>query len=85
MRKFFGIESDKYVFEWGDVTTGLTILNVVLVLVGIAWAPVIGIVNSILGLILNIKFKTHLNMYVMQLALIVLNVYFLNLQQTNKK
>ena len=79
MRKFFGIESDKYVFEWADVTTGLTILNVVLVLVGIAWAPVIGIVNSILGLILNIRFKTHLNMYVMQLALIVLNVYFLNL------
>jgi hypothetical protein len=79
MRKFFGIESDKYVFEWGDVTTGLTILNVVLVLVGIAWAPIIGIVNSILGLILNIRFKTHLNMYVMQLALIVLNVYFLNL------
>ena len=79
MRKFFGIESNKYVFEWADVTTGLTILNVVLVLVGIAWAPVIGIVNSILGLILNIRFKTHLNMYVMQLALIVLNVYFLNL------
>ena len=79
MRKFFGIESDKYVFEWADVTTGLTILNVVLVLVGIAWAPVIGIVNSILGLILNIRYKTHLNMYVMQLALIVLNVYFLNL------
>ena len=79
MRKFFGIESDKYVFEWADITTGLTILNVVLVLVGIAWAPIIGIVNSILGLILNIRFKTHLNMYVMQLALIVLNVYFLNL------
>ena len=79
MKKFFGIESDKYVFEWADVTTGLTILNVVLVLVGIAWAPIIGIVNSILGLILNIRFKTHLNMYVMQLALIVLNVYFLNL------
>jgi hypothetical protein len=79
MRKFFGIENDKYVFEWADVTTGLTILNVVLVLVGIAWAPVIGILNSILGLILNIRFKTHLNMYVMQLALIVLNVYFLNL------
>lgn len=79
MRKFFGIESDEYVFEWADVTTGLTILNVVLVLVGIAWAPVIGIVNSILGLILNIRFKTHLNMYVMQLALIVLNMYFLNL------
>ncbi len=79
MKKFFGIESDKYIFEWSDVTTGLTILNVVLVLIGIAWAPVIGIANSILGLILNIRFKTHLNMYVMQLALIVLNVYFLTL------
>lgn len=79
MKKFFGIESDKYIFEWGDVTTSLTILNVVLVLVGIAWAPIIGIMNSILGLILNIKFKNHLNMYVMQIALIVLNVYFLNL------
>lgn len=79
MKKFFGIESDKYVFEWADVTTSLTILNVILVLVGIAWAPLIGILNCLLGLFLNIKFKTHLNMYVMQMALIVLNVYFLTL------
>lgn len=79
MKTFFGIESNQYIFEWSDVTTALTILNVTLVLMGFAWAPWIGIINCGLGLGLNVKFRTHINMYIMQIALVVLNFYFLTL------
>lgn len=34
MKAFFGIETNKYIFEWSDITTALTILNVMLVLAG---------------------------------------------------
>lgn len=78
-KKFFGIKEKKYVFEWGDVSTALTILNVALVLMGFWWAPFFGLANCCLGLWLNVKGKTHLNMYVMQIALIILNCYFLTL------
>jgi hypothetical protein len=79
IRKFFGIEEDKYIFEWADLTTMLTVLNVAFVLIGFSWAPWVGIINCCVGLLLNIKSKTHLNMYVMQIALIILNAYFLTL------
>lgn len=79
MKKFFSIESNKYIFEWGDISTALTVLNVVLVLMGVYFAPIIGIFNCILSLVLNVKNNTHINMYVMQIALIVLNCYFLTL------
>lgn len=79
MKEFFGIEANEYIFEWSDLTTVLTILNVALVLMGFAWAPWIGVINCLVGLMLNVKFRTHINMYVMQLALIVLNFYFLTL------
>lgn len=79
IKNFFGITENKYIFEWSDVSTILTILNVALVLCGWYYAPIIGIINCMLNLILNIKFKLHLNMYVMQIALIILNFYFLTL------
>lgn len=79
VKKFFGITESKYVFEWADVSTLLTIINVALVLCGWYYAPIFGIVNSILSIILNVKFNAHINMYVMQLALLVLNFYFLTL------
>ena len=77
IKKFFGIENEKYLFEWEDLTSLLTVLNVALVIAGFYWAPWIGIINSSLGILLNVKFKSHLNMYVMQIALIILNAYFL--------
>lgn len=79
VKKFFGVEEDKYIFEWNDVTTVLTVLNVALVVMGYAWAPWVGIVNSSISLLLNVKYKTHINLYVMQIALIILNAYFLGL------
>lgn len=79
IKKFFGITESKYVFEWADVSTLLTIINVTLVLCGWYYAPIFGIINSVLSIILNIKFNAHINMYVMQFALLVLNFYFLTL------
>lgn len=79
MKKFFGIETNKYIFEWTDITTLLTLLNVMLVVTGFYWAPVVGLINCGLGLVLNVINRAHINMYVMQIALIVLNAYFLTL------
>lgn len=78
IKKFFGIETE-YTFEWADLSTLLTVLNVTLVLLGWYYAPFIGIVNCVINLIVNIKYRTHINLYIMQVALIILNIYFLTL------
>lgn len=77
MKKFFGIEEKKYVFEWGDISSLITVLNVVFIVLGYWWAPVLGLMNAILSIVLNAYNKTHLNLYITQVALIILNVYFL--------
>lgn len=79
MKKFFGIKENHYVFEWADFTTLLTILNVAFLIMGFAWAPWFGVANCILGLFLNVKYRSHINMYVMQIALLILNLFFLGL------
>ena len=77
MKKFFGIEEKHYVFEWGDVTSLITVLNVAFIVMGFWWAPILGLVNCGIGLTLNVFGRAHLNMYIMQIALVILNVYFL--------
>ena len=77
MKKFFGIEEKKYVFEWSDISALLTILSVAFIVMGFWWAPIFGLINCILGIALNIKGHAHLNAYITQIALIILNVYFL--------
>ena len=78
MKKFFGIET-KYTFEVNDVVALLTIANVVLIIMGFWWAPIVGLVNCVVGIGLNIKNRVHINLYIMQVAFIVLNIYFLTL------
>ena len=78
MKEFFGIKTT-YKFEANDVVALLTIANVVLIIVGFWWAPMVGLVNCIVGIILNIKNRVHINLYIMQIAFIVLNIYFLTL------
>ncbi len=78
MREFFCIE-EPYTFEVMDLFSVITVLNVVLVLVGLWWAPIIGLVNCALNILYSVKHKSHINGYVMQIALIVLNSYFLTL------
>ena len=77
MKNFFGIEEKQYVFEWGDVSALLTVLNVFFIVMGIWWAPFFGLANCLLAFILNVKSKAHLNAYIIQISLVMLNVFFL--------
>ena len=63
--------------EWNDLTALLTVLNVGLIVGGVWWAPVVGLINCGLSIGLNIKERTHLNLFIIQIALIVLNIFFL--------
>ena len=79
MRDFFNIKEDYYKFEIYDLTAILTILNVVFVLMGYWWAPIFGLVNCVICLTINVINKLHINAYLTQVALIILNIYFLTL------
>lgn len=77
VREFFGIKEDKFKIEWMDISTILTVINVTLIVCGVAWAPVVGIVNAVANIIILIINRGHINAYVMNTALIILNIYFL--------
>ena len=79
MKKFFSINSDKYQFEITDINALITILNVVFILMGFWWAPILGLINCAISIIVNIKYRVHINLYIIQIALIILNCYFLTL------
>ena len=53
MKEFFSITESRYHFEMYDVTTLITILNVAFILMGFWWAPILGIVNCSICIILN--------------------------------
>ena len=76
IKNFFGIEKS-FTFEIADLTTFITILNVAFIITGFWWAPLFGIANCVIGIVINIKNKLHINMYIMQIALLILNFYFL--------
>lgn len=76
MKKFFSIETS-YQFEIYDLTALITILNVSLIICGFRWAPLLGLTNCIIFLVFAIKNHLHLNTYVTQIALIILNIFFL--------
>lgn len=78
MKEFFGIK-EAFRLEMADITTLITVFNVAFILMGFWWAPMFGVCNCIMGVIINIKNRLHINMYVMQIALLVLNIYFLTL------
>lgn len=79
MKDFFNIKENNYRFEIYDLTALVTILNVTFVLMGFWWAPILGLVNCGICLLVNIKNNAHINSYITQIALIILNIYFLTL------
>ena len=79
MREFFSIEEKEYKFEIWDLTALITILNVAFILIGFWCVPILGLVNCAICLIMNVINKVHINNYVTQVALIVLNIYFLTM------
>lgn len=79
MKKFFSIKKESYCFEIADLLSIITLLNVAFVLCGFWWAPFLGLLNCFISIALNIKNRTHINTYIIQISLIVLNCYFLTL------
>lgn len=79
MREFFSIEEKEYKFEIWDLTALITILNVAFILMGFWWAPILGLVNCAICLVMNVINKVHINNYITQVTLIVLNIYFLTM------
>ena len=78
IKAFFGIE-EKFKFEVMDLLALLVFLNVVFVIKGFWWAPVFGICNNTIAIVSSYNRKTHLNFYIMQVSLLILNIYFLTL------
>ena len=64
MREFFSIEEKEYKFEIWDLTALITILNVAFILMGFWWAPILGLVNCAICLVMNVINKVHINNYV---------------------
>lgn len=76
IKRFFGIETS-YRFNWGDLSAILTAANVICIIAGLWWAPIIGIVNCAMNIILAVIHRGYINGYIINIALIVLNIYFL--------
>lgn len=79
IKDFFTIKEEGYVFEIFDLTALITVLNVALILMGYWWAPILGLVNCVIIIVVSALNKVHINNYITQIALIVLNFYFLNM------
>ena len=79
VKELYNITDKEYKFEMYDLTTLITVLNVAFIIMGFWWAPILGIANCVVFIILNIINKVHINSYITQVALIILNVYFLTL------
>ena len=77
MKEFFSITESHYQFSIFDVTALFTILNVTFIMLGYWFAPLFGLVNCGICLIINVKNKAMINSYVTQIALIILNLYFM--------
>ena len=78
IKKFFKIET-AYKFEWNDLRTLITVLNVILIMkfgLTVAW---FGLVIALLGIIKEMTGNRHINCLVSYLATIALNVYFITL------
>ena len=63
--------------EANDISALLVVLNVILLIAGWAYAPYFGIMNCVWGLMNAIAHKEHFNVYVINIAILLMNVYFL--------
>lgn len=78
VRKFFSIESS-YRFEWNDLRCGITILNVILIILFGLQVSWFGLTVAIFGLCKDFSQHRHVNDVLMHLSSVVLNIYFLSL------
>lgn len=78
IKRFFNIHKS-YQFEWNDLRTLITVINVLLIMrygLSIAW---FGLTVAILGMVKELTGNRHINCLISYIATIVLNVYFITL------
>lgn len=78
VRKFFSIETP-YRFEWNDIRAGMTILNVILIILFGLQVSWFGLAIAFFGLCKDFSQHRHINDVLMHLSSVVLNIYFLML------
>ena len=78
VKKFFSIET-AYKFEWNDLRCGITILNVVLIILFGLQVSWFGLAVAIFGVCKDFSQHRHINDVLMHLSSVVLNLYFLSL------
>ena len=78
IKNWFGIETP-YRFEWNDVRCGITILNVVLIMLFGLQVSWFGLAIALFGVCKDLSQHRHINDVLMHLSSVVLNIYFLSL------
>ena len=76
IRKFFNIDRG-YQFEWNDLRAGITLLNVLLIMLfglSVSW---FGLSIALFGIVKELKGNRRINCFLMYLANCTLNIYFL--------
>lgn len=78
IKKFFNI-TEKYRFEWNDLRAGMTLLNVILIIIfglSISW---FGLSIAIFGMIKELTGNRRINCLLMYVANFILNAHLLML------
>ena len=78
VKAFFGIETP-YRFEWNDVRAGITIINVILIMIFGLQVSWFGLAIALFGVAKDLSQRRHINDLLMHLSSVILNVYFLSL------
>jgi hypothetical protein len=78
VKKFFNIEHS-YKFEWNDLRTVLTVINVLLIIIFGVAGSWFGLAISLFGIVKELTGNRHINCLVSYVATIVLNIYFITL------
>ena len=78
VKSFFSIET-KYHFEWNDLRCGITILNVILIMLFGLQVSWFGLAIALFGVCKDLSQHRHINDVLMHCSSVVLNIYFLTL------
>lgn len=76
MKQYFNIET-KYNFEWNDLRSLITVINVILIMVvgfSVSW---LGLAVASFGLVKDFTTDHRINSIVMHFSNVILNSYFL--------
>ena len=72
------IKEKKYIFDYADITTLAVVAGVVLTICGLPLvAGVVFVINSVVGIVLSCKYTKRINLVVLNVALLVLNMFYL--------